>query len=156
MDLSVYLPPGAKNLVEFGCGSGEMGRSFKRIAPFCRYIGVEKNAVLAQEASAHLDEVVTANAADVSFEEGDEVDCLVYHSGFLSSSESQRMLREHAVHVSSEGALVFFVENPAYFRRVLSLWRGMDLPPCLLDGGRSRGAADEGRAFCRTRSSRGR
>ena len=129
MDLSVYLPPKAKSLVEFGCGSGEMGRSFKRIAPFCRYIGVEKNVALAQEVRAHLDEVVTADAADVSFEEGDEVDCLVYHSGFQSSSESQRMLREHAAHVSCGGAVVFFVENPAYFRRVLSLWRGMDLPP---------------------------
>lgn len=115
--------------MEFGCGSGERGHSFKRIASFCRYIGVEKNVVLAQEASAHLDEAVTADAADVSFEEGDEVDCLVYHSGFLSSSESQRMLREHATHVSCGGAVVFFVENPAYFRRVLSLWRGMDLPP---------------------------
>ena len=67
MDLSVYLPPGAKNLVEFGCGSGEMGRSFKRIAPFCRYVGVEKNAALAREARAHLDEAVTADAADVAF-----------------------------------------------------------------------------------------
>ena len=77
MELSIYLPPKAKSLVEFGCGSGEMGRSFKRIAPFCRYIGVEKNAALAQAARAHLDEVVTADAAAVSFEKGDEVDCLV-------------------------------------------------------------------------------
>ena len=91
--------------MECGCGSGERGHSFKRIASFCRYIGVEKNVVLAQEASAHLDEVVTADAADVSFEEGDEVDCLVYHSGFLSSSESQRMLREHVAHVSCGGQL---------------------------------------------------
>ena len=129
MDLSVYLPPGAKNLVEFGCGSGEMGRSFKRIAPFCRYVGVEKNAALAREARAHLDEAVTADAADVAFEEGDEVDCLVYHSCFLPSSDGQGTLREHAAHVSCGGAVVFFVENPAYFRRVLSIWRGMDLPP---------------------------
>ena len=107
MELSIYLPPKAKSLVEFGCGSGEMGRSFKRIAPFCRYIGVEKNAALAQAARAHLDEVATADAADVSFEEGDEVDCLVYHSGFLSSSESQRMLREHVAHVSCGGGQLY-------------------------------------------------
>ena len=107
MDLSVYLPPGAKNLVEFGCGSGEMGRSFKRIVPFCRYVGVEKNAALAQEARAHLDEAVTADAADVAFEEGDEVDCLVYHSGFLPSSDGQGTLREHAAHVSCGGGQLY-------------------------------------------------
>ena len=62
MDLSIYLPPKAKTLVEFGCGSGGLGRSFKRIAPFWRYIGVEQDTSLAAQAAAHLDEVVTAQA----------------------------------------------------------------------------------------------
>lgn len=35
------------------------------------------------------------------------------------------------------GAVVFFAENPAYFRRVLSLWRGMDLPPASWTAGKA-------------------
>ena len=139
MELSIYLPPKAKSLVEFGCGSGEMGRSFKRIAPFCRYIGVEKNAALAQAARAHLDEVVTANVADVSFEEGDEVDCLVYHSGFLSSSESQRMLREHATYVSCGGGSCILRGEPCILSTCAFALARHGSSSCLLDGGKSRG-----------------
>lgn len=128
MDLSIYLPPKAKTLVEFGCGSGELGRSFKRIAPFCHYIGVEQDTSLAAQAAVHLDEVVTAQAAAVSFEAGDAVDCLVYHSSFLRTGTWQEVLQAHAKHVSDDGAVVLFVENPAYFRRVLSSWRGEQLP----------------------------
>ncbi|MBQ7739169.1 MAG: hypothetical protein IJT59_05910, partial [Desulfovibrionaceae bacterium] len=50
LDLVQYLPPKAKNIVEFGCHDGSLGDQFKEINPKTRYVGFEHRKELLSHA----------------------------------------------------------------------------------------------------------
>ena len=43
-DVLRWIPPSAATVLEIGCGTGQLARSYKQINPFVRYMGIEWSA----------------------------------------------------------------------------------------------------------------
>lgn len=66
-DVLPFVPPGAKEVLEVGCGRGVTGKLLQdRLG--CRVTGVELNPVVAQEAAKHLHRVIQGDAQVVAIE----------------------------------------------------------------------------------------
>ena len=81
-DLICRIPVTADTVLEIGCGSGALGRAYKRINPNATYIGIEIMPGPAAHASSYLDYVLEADINDTAknkLPEGiSKVDCLVF------------------------------------------------------------------------------
>src|SRR5438552_2272508 len=84
IDLLRVIPADAKVVVEIGCGAGGLGEQFKRINPHVRYIGVDANPNIVQQAAARLDQAVVGTADALDWQALDvpaqEIDCLIYNN----------------------------------------------------------------------------
>ena len=118
---AMFIPPKAKTVVEFGCGSGQTGEAFKRIQPQCCYWGWDKDAEKLKTAAARLDRVSRGDAADfvpARFGLGSgQIDCLIYHG--LPDN-----LAEQAELLADDGQILFFAENGSYLPHILSMVSG--------------------------------
>ena len=59
-DVAKLIPLNAKNILELGCGAGELGRTIKK-RQNARYTGIEMNKAAADAASKSLDWSINAN-----------------------------------------------------------------------------------------------
>jgi len=66
-DVVEFVPPGAREVLEIGCGRGVTGRLIQERLG-CRVTGVELNPVVAREASRHLHRVVPGDVQTVALE----------------------------------------------------------------------------------------
>jgi len=66
-DILPFVPPGAREVLEVGCGRGVTGRLLhERLG--CRVTGVELNPIAAREAARHLHRVVQGDIAELELE----------------------------------------------------------------------------------------
>lgn len=89
-DILPFVPAGAREVLEVGCGRGVTGRLLQETLG-CRVTGVELNPVVAREASRHLHRVIQGDVQDLKIEGGydavlalEVVEHLVEAEGFLS------------------------------------------------------------------------
>ena len=61
LDLLNRIPLSAQNVLEIGCGQGELGAAFKGRQPLSKYFGIELMPNEAQIAATNLNGVVCAN-----------------------------------------------------------------------------------------------
>jgi 2-polyprenyl-3-methyl-5-hydroxy-6-metoxy-1,4-benzoquinol methylase len=68
-DILPFVPAGAREVLEVGCGRGVTGRLLQEQLG-CRVTGVELNPVVAREAARHLHRVIQGDVQEISIEEG--------------------------------------------------------------------------------------
>ena len=124
-ELVGWLPPSARTVLEFGCGTGEAGVAFLRRQPACRYYGVTRQAADVAAAAQVLAgaRVGTAETYDFAQTGLDGLDCIAYGPEDAASVTAETV-RAHAEHLSERGQMVFVLRNPAYFRDVLATLAG--------------------------------
>ena len=44
-DVLRWIPPSAATVLEIGCGTGQLARSYKQINPFVSYMGIELSEI---------------------------------------------------------------------------------------------------------------
>ncbi|HKI02422.1 MAG TPA: class I SAM-dependent methyltransferase [Thermoanaerobaculia bacterium] len=89
-DVLPFVPAGAREVLEVGCGRGVTGRLLQETLG-CRVTGVELNPVVAREAARHLHAVIQGDVQTVAIEGGydvvlalEVVEHLVEAEGFLA------------------------------------------------------------------------
>jgi len=125
-DLMKFIPPNAQIVVEFGCGAGNLGAQYKKINPFCRYIGIEVDKEAARLAASRLDVVVTASLEELDLNKvaPDGVDCLVYDNVLTQLKDPWGMLKNHARHLREEGQAIAAIPNIQHWSVLLNLLAG--------------------------------
>ncbi len=116
-----FIPPRARRVIEYGCGTGEIGAAFRRRQPDCRYIGVDTDAVALKEAATRLSETIRADWAGAKPQ---KADCLVIHGSFLAGPGWAKRLAQKAGALPQGAQVVVFLENAAYFPRLLAAVEG--------------------------------
>jgi 2-polyprenyl-3-methyl-5-hydroxy-6-metoxy-1,4-benzoquinol methylase len=71
-DILPFVPAGAREVLEVGCGRGVTGRLLQETLG-CRVTGVELNPVVAREAARHLHKVIQGDVQDLEIEGGYDV-----------------------------------------------------------------------------------
>jgi len=135
---SAYIPPKSRSVVEFSCGKGETGRAFLRIQPECRYMGLETDRELLEEAGRHLSLVAAESPETMDFSSHGlgKMDCILYGERSIHGLTLD-ILRKHGEHLSPEGQMVFVLENPGYFHYAVPFLGGREAS---FSGGTSLGA----------------
>lgn len=89
-DILPFVPAGAREVLEVGCGRGVTGRLLQEQLG-CRVTGVELNPVVAREAARHLHRVIQGDVQEISIDGGydavlalEVVEHLVEAEGFLA------------------------------------------------------------------------
>ena len=124
--LAYIIPPKARRIVEFGCGTGDLGAAFRHIQPECRYVGIEADEKKASEAAGVLDSVIsgTVESVDLAAEGQEKLDCIIYHGEYLKTVRLAGILRAHAELLAGDGQMIFLLDNPGYFQNLLDTFRG--------------------------------
>jgi len=67
-EVAKLVPPGAKRILEIGCGQGILGHLLKREDPTREVVGVEANRMAAAAAMRRLDYVIVADVEKATFD----------------------------------------------------------------------------------------
>lgn len=132
MNPGMYIPLGAKRVLELGCGRGEGGESYLRRHPGAEYWGVECDLQKVKDASARVSHGFTLfpqEAGRAALERGGffgQADAIVVQGEYATAMTAER-LGELAEMLSEEGQLLMLVENPAYLPRLLAAFGGQSL-----------------------------
>jgi SAM-dependent methyltransferase len=122
------VPPGARVVLDVGCGAGAHGTLLKREDPRRVVLGVELDPAAAEEARAVLDRVFVADAeaGDLPLEPG-SVDCLLYGDVLEHLRDPEAVLARHRRLLRPGGAAVVSVPNVGHHGVIAALLRG-DFP----------------------------
>ena len=120
-----FIPPRARRVIEYGCGTGETGEAFRRRQPDCRYIGVDEDAAALKEAAKRLSGTVRASFRTAKPE---KADCLVLHGRFLGEGW-EKALKSKAEVLPAGAQVILIFDNPGYVPRLLGAIQGVAAAP---------------------------
>ncbi|MBR0285172.1 MAG: glycosyltransferase [Selenomonadaceae bacterium] len=102
------IPPNARLVAEIGAADQQTKQEFLQIQPDCRYLFFETGEDLQQLHDA---------------------DCIFYRNRALQDPKLPAILKRHMDSLRENGQMIFQLENPGYFRRILGLMGGQLLTP---------------------------
>jgi len=124
-DVVPYLPRGARQVLEVGCGRGLTGEHLQRKTG-CRVTGVELNPAVAAAARRRLHRVVVGDVEDaaVAAEIGDGYDTLLALELFEHLVDPESFLQQARRFVRPGGRIVLSVPNVGHHSVVADLLAG--------------------------------
>lgn len=133
-DLLKAIPPCSKQILEVGCGTGELAKRFKRIQPKCQYWGVEANEKAWTQATADdvIDEVfhddieLWLGGKHLHFGSGDEnfFDCIVLGDVLEHLQNPEEILKDLAQLLEPNGRVIACIPNVQHWSVVETLLNG--------------------------------
>ncbi|MBQ7585113.1 MAG: glycosyltransferase [Desulfovibrionaceae bacterium] len=127
-----FIPPKAQLVVEIGCKDGSLGLEFKSLNPKAKFVGFEEEENLGKEAALRLDQLSLASFANLDFKRHGLItplDCVIVHNSRLDSQHLGKLLSQIKDALSSDGTVLFLVDNPGYIRNLLGLLQGQNYLP---------------------------
>ncbi|HWQ60759.1 MAG TPA: methyltransferase domain-containing protein [Negativicutes bacterium] len=122
-DLLALIPPDAGMVVEVGCGAGALGEAYRRLNPYCRYVGIELNREAAERAASRLSAVKSGDAETLDIGE-ENVDCLVYGDVLEHMADPWATLARHAGRIKEGGQVVACIPNIQHWSVIIGLLQG--------------------------------
>jgi 2-polyprenyl-3-methyl-5-hydroxy-6-metoxy-1,4-benzoquinol methylase len=122
-DVMSLIPPEARTILDVGCGKGILGRKLStRERKVC---GIEKDPVVAEEASRHLETVVVGDVESVSLPFTERsFDCLIFADILEHLKDPWEVLRSMRRFLSEGGEVVASIPNVRHYKVIRSLVRG--------------------------------
>lgn len=128
-DLLQWVPPDARTVLEFGCGSGALGAAWKESHPGRLWFGVEIDPEAAEVARSRLNfvshrgdaEVVTRDECAVPPQ---GVDCLVYGDVLEHLTDPWVALARHCEWLRPGGTVLACVPNVQHWSNFVRLLKG--------------------------------
>ena len=106
-DILDRIPLDARAVLDVGCGSGALGRDYKRRNPAAKVYGIEQDEAAARIAAERLDEVVLCNLDDNILPFGDtRFDCIVYGDILEHLQDPWSVLSRQAARLNDSGTVV--------------------------------------------------
>jgi SAM-dependent methyltransferase len=120
-DIRPWVPPGARDVLEIGCGSGRTGRWLQDELG-CRVTGVELHPWAAAQAARHLHRVHQGDVAEVELE--GPFDLVVALELFEHLPEPEPVLRRMRQALRPGGRILLSVPNVGHYSVVADLAAG--------------------------------
>ena len=119
-DVLRLVPPEVRTVLSVGCAAGATERALRDSGR--RVIGVEMDAAWAEEARAHMDEVIVGDveSLDLPLPEG-SVDCILYADVLEHLRRPERVLQRHRQLLRAGGFIVLSVPNMRFWEVVFDL-----------------------------------
>jgi SAM-dependent methyltransferase len=120
-DILPFVPPGAREVLEIGCGRGLTGRLLRERLG-CRVTGVELNPVAAEDARANLDRVLSGDIEAIEIE--GRYDLIVALELFEHLVRQEAFLDRMRELLNPGGAILLSVPNVGHYSVVRDLLAG--------------------------------
>lgn len=118
-----YIPASAKRILDCGCGDGQRGAALRTRG--AAVTGLAENAAIADQASAHLDQIITLDPQHPGLPIEDHVfDCAVCDGLLARLPVPRPFVKEIARVLMPEGLFVLTVPNIQYYQTVVMLAEG--------------------------------
>lgn len=120
-DMIGLVPPGAKRILEVGCGGGATGKELKKRG-IEEIVGIEIIEDVARSARPHYDalHIGDVEAMTLPYEAG-HFDCVLYGDVLEHLRDPWKVLREHNRLVREEGTIIVSIPNVRHYRVIKRL-----------------------------------
>ena len=120
-DLVELIPPGARRILDVGCGIGKTGQALRERG-FEEIFGVEVDPGAADQAKAFYKEVIVGDVAGdiLPFGKG-FFDCIIYGDVLEHLVDPWKVLQNHREILSDDGSIICSIPNIRYYRILGSL-----------------------------------
>jgi len=123
LELLRLVPPGARTILEIGCGDGFLGETVKQRQK-CRYVGVESSPHHAATARRHVDEIYRGDAEEIVGILNERFDCVIAGDAWQFTSEPWAFLAALRRVTAPGGSLVVSATNASHASLVADLLHG--------------------------------
>jgi 2-polyprenyl-3-methyl-5-hydroxy-6-metoxy-1,4-benzoquinol methylase len=120
-DLVELIPPGARKILDVGCGIGKTGQVLRERG-FEEIFGVEVAPGAADQARLYYKEVIVGDVAGniLPFGKG-FFDCIIYGDVLEHLADPWKVLQAHREILSDDGSIICSIPNIRYYRILGSL-----------------------------------
>ena len=127
-DILYRIPVNANIILEIGCGTGALGRQYKRINPDAIYIGVEIDKFAAKKAEKNIDKVINAGIEEIdplrSISATETVDCLIFGDVLEHLKDPQTVLKGLLPLLHENGCVLACIPNVQHWSSIFNLSNG--------------------------------
>ena len=127
-DILYRIPVNANIILEIGCGTGALGRQYKRINPDAIYIGVEIDKFAAKKAEKNIDKVINAGIEEIdplrSISATETVDCLIFGDVLEHLKDPQTVLKGLLPLLHENGCVLACIPNVQHWSSIFNLLNG--------------------------------
>jgi len=121
-EMHPFVPDDAKRILDIGCGAGAFGAALKAKRKGLSVTGVELDPDAAEAARAHLDEVVTGDAASAVPRLSEQrFDVIALNDVLEHVVEPEALLRDLRGLLADDGCVVASIPNVRWFFNVWDL-----------------------------------
>ncbi|MBF0444141.1 MAG: class I SAM-dependent methyltransferase [Magnetococcales bacterium] len=119
------IPENSLNILEVGCGSGDLGKVCKEALGAKFVAGIEYNKEAALLAGKNLDQIIQGDVEELElpFAQG-FFDCIVYADILEHLVDPAKVLKKQLLHLSPTGKVVASIPNVRYFAVLSHLVEG--------------------------------
>ncbi len=124
-DLVERIPLDARTLLDVGCGSGALGRDYKRRNPGARFFGIELDPQVARTAALRMDEVAVCDVEAEPLPFGDtRFDCIIYGDILEHLRDPWTLLARQVPLLTENGTVLICVPNADHWSFAARLLTG--------------------------------
>lgn len=109
-ELAAEVQPGARRVLDVGCGAGALAQELKKRLACC-VVGIEGNPAMAQVAAERCNRVYVGDAEEVDLGAEDPFDCIIYGDVLEHLGDPWRTLSRHVQRLARGGRVIASLPN---------------------------------------------